>query len=184
MLNPEAAALVAGSDMPEGSLHDWWAYLVVSAAGGAMVTDDVPVVLYRQHGANAIGAPASRVRRAGAALARGPRAFMALLRAHVAALLAQPHLLSPAAAADLARIDTALRGGLLVAPRLPAPARLAPTDGDRGRVVPVMVHFGITPHAAAARAASVSSRKRRALISSRSSSLSSAASTDPWIAPI
>ncbi len=113
MLNPEAAALVAASDIPRGSLHDWWAYLVVSAAGGAVVTDDVPVVLYRQHGANAVGAPASRTRRAGAALAHGPRRFMALLRAHVAALQAQPHLLSPAAAADLARIDEALHGGVL-----------------------------------------------------------------------
>ncbi|HEX4262653.1 MAG TPA: glycosyltransferase [Acetobacteraceae bacterium] len=113
MLNPPAATLIAASAMPAGSLHDWWSYLVVSAAGGAIVADEVPVVLYRQHAANAVGAPVSRVRRAAAALRRGPRRFMALLRAHVAALRARPELLSPAAAADLARIDAALRGGVL-----------------------------------------------------------------------
>lgn len=113
MLNPPAAALVAQSEMPAGSHHDWWGYLVVSAAGGAIVADSVPVVLYRQHGANAVGAPASRGRRAKAALARGPRRFMALLRAHVAALQAQPHLLSRAAADDLARIEAALNDGML-----------------------------------------------------------------------
>lgn len=36
--------------------HDWWAYQAVTAAGGAMVYDRRPSLLYRQHGANQIGA--------------------------------------------------------------------------------------------------------------------------------
>lgn len=35
--------------------HDWWAYLVVSAFG-AVLYDDEPTILYRQHRANAVGA--------------------------------------------------------------------------------------------------------------------------------
>ena len=52
-------------------------------------------------------------RRALAALWRGPSCFMAVLRANVAALLAQPEvLLSDQARADVAAIERALQGGL------------------------------------------------------------------------
>lgn len=34
--------------------HDWWIYLVVSAFG-RVVVDDMPTVLYRQHGRNVVG---------------------------------------------------------------------------------------------------------------------------------
>lgn len=36
--------------------HDWWAYLLVTAAGGAFYFDEVPHLFYRQHEANSIGA--------------------------------------------------------------------------------------------------------------------------------
>lgn len=36
--------------------HDWFAYLVVSGAGGKVIYSDEPHVLYRQHGRNVIGA--------------------------------------------------------------------------------------------------------------------------------
>jgi hypothetical protein len=35
--------------------HDWWAYQLVSGAGGAVVYDPEPFVSYRQHGENLIG---------------------------------------------------------------------------------------------------------------------------------
>ncbi|MBZ0290663.1 MAG: glycosyltransferase family 2 protein [Anaerolineae bacterium] len=35
--------------------HDWWTYLLVSGAGGKIVYDHQPSLLYRQHAANAIG---------------------------------------------------------------------------------------------------------------------------------
>jgi hypothetical protein len=112
VLNPAAARLVAGSHPPAATLHDWWSYLVVSANGGRLVADDTPTVLYRQHGGNAVGAPASMRRRAVAALRRGPSVFMNVLRCHVAALRDHPDLLSPDAAAALDVVEAGLQGGL------------------------------------------------------------------------
>jgi glycosyltransferase involved in cell wall biosynthesis len=46
--------------------HDWWAYLVVSGAGGRVVYDREPTLGYRQHAENIIGSNAglaARVRR-------------------------------------------------------------------------------------------------------------------------
>ena len=112
VLNRAAAQLVAESHPPPATLHDWWSYLVVSATGGRLVADATPTVLYRQHGGNAVGAPASKRRRAFAALRRGPGAFMNVLRGHVAALRDHPHLLSPDAAAALDLVEAGLQGGL------------------------------------------------------------------------
>jgi glycosyltransferase involved in cell wall biosynthesis len=111
MLNRAAARLVAMSRPSTGTLHDWWAYLLVTAAGGRLIQDDEPVVLYRQHALNLVGAPASRPSRAIAALRRGPALFMTVLREHIAALLAQPELLSARARAELSVLDRALRCG-------------------------------------------------------------------------
>lgn len=112
VLNQAAARLVAGSRPPPATLHDWWSYLVVSAHGGRVVADATPTVLYRQHGGNAVGAPASMRRRFFEALRRGPGAFMAVLRGHVAALRAQPDLLTPDAAAALDVVQAGLQGGV------------------------------------------------------------------------
>ena len=35
--------------------HDWWAYQLVSGAGGTVIYDPAPMVGYRQHGRNLIG---------------------------------------------------------------------------------------------------------------------------------
>ncbi len=111
MLNGPAARLVAASRPSTGTLHDWWAYLLVTAAGGRLIQDDEPVVLYRQHAQNLVGAPASMARRAIAALRRGPALFMTVLREHITALLAQPELISERARTELAALDHALRSG-------------------------------------------------------------------------
>jgi len=63
MMNWPATALVAASAAPQGTLHDWWSYLLVSAAGGRIVVDDSVVALYRQHGANVVGMHSSQVPR-------------------------------------------------------------------------------------------------------------------------
>jgi len=112
MLNRAASRLVAASRPATATLHDWWCYLLVSAAGGQMVQDSEPVVLYRQHRRNVVGAPTSMGRRALAALWRGPSCFMEIMRANVAALLAHPELLTEKARADAAAIERALQGGL------------------------------------------------------------------------
>ena len=118
MLNPPAVRLIAASRAPDITLHDWWAYLMVTAAGGRVLIDDTPTVLYRQHKGNAVGVPVSAWKRAAAALRRGPGMFMTTFRQHTAALQGQPALLSPEARAALALISAGLAGGL--APRLAA----------------------------------------------------------------
>ncbi len=110
MLNRPASLLLAASRPSTGTLHDWWAYLLITASGGRLIQDEEPVVLYRQHARNLVGAPASMAWRAIAALRRGPVVFMTVLREHIAALLAQPELISERARAELATLDQALRG--------------------------------------------------------------------------
>ena len=65
-----------------------------------------------------MGAPTSVLRRAHLALRRGSGAFMALFRAHLAALAAHRPALTPAARDGVARLQAALAGGF--APRLRA----------------------------------------------------------------
>jgi glycosyltransferase involved in cell wall biosynthesis len=112
MLNRAAASLVAASRPAHATWHDWWSYLLVTGAGGRLLQDREPVILYRQHGRNLVGASTSTPRRAIAAIRRGPGAFMAVLRQHVAALSAQPDLLTVQARAEVATLDAALHGGL------------------------------------------------------------------------
>ncbi len=112
LLNRRVAALVAVSVVPEATLHDWWSYLLVSAAGGRILIDDAVVALYRQYGDNFVGIHSSQMRRAIAALRRGPSVFMDVLRQHVAALLAQLELICHANYAVLQQMQCALQGGL------------------------------------------------------------------------
>ncbi len=88
MLNPPAAALIGRAIPPRGSVHDWWAYIAVSSAGGTIIVDQEKVLLYRQHGGNTVGV-SSFVGRLRNALQRGMGAFVTLLRAHVRSLLDQ-----------------------------------------------------------------------------------------------
>ena len=65
MLNPPAVKLLRGAAARIGEVfaHDWLAYALVSGAGGQVVYDARPALLYRQHRANAIGAGESFVKR-------------------------------------------------------------------------------------------------------------------------
>lgn len=58
VLNPAALRLVQTADLVAGEIvmHDWWIYQVVSGAGGTVVYDPAPWVMYRQHGGNVVGA--------------------------------------------------------------------------------------------------------------------------------
>ena len=112
MLNADAASLLAEAHAPASeTLHDWWAYVLVSACGGAVVADATPTVLYRQHARNAVGVPLSPLRRGWAALRRGPNVFMRTFRAHMDALDGQEALLSPAAREALRVISAGLHDG-------------------------------------------------------------------------
>lgn len=111
MLNRAGAQLALSVAPPAGTFHDWWCYLLVSAAGGLVLEDPAPVLLYRQHSKNHIGFDTSATRRAVRALARGPKPFMSLLRAHVAALQSAPEIMSESARAAVSVISRGLLGG-------------------------------------------------------------------------
>jgi glycosyltransferase involved in cell wall biosynthesis len=61
VLNAAAATLLQDADVTLRAagagyvLHDWWAYILVAAAGGTLIFDATPSVLYRQHDGNLIG---------------------------------------------------------------------------------------------------------------------------------
>ncbi|MFH1021260.1 MAG: glycosyltransferase family 2 protein [Pseudomonadota bacterium] len=57
VFNPAACALLqeAGGQV-DVFAHDWWAYLLVTGCGGKIFYDSRPMVRYRQHGMNLMGA--------------------------------------------------------------------------------------------------------------------------------
>ncbi|MGR3375009.1 MAG: glycosyltransferase [Pseudooceanicola nanhaiensis] len=71
VLNAAALELVRAAGPVATRHHDWWLYQLVSGAGGIVHIDPEPVLLYRQHGANVMGAH----RGTGAKLARMAKLF-------------------------------------------------------------------------------------------------------------
>jgi len=56
VLNRAGLAVLAEASRRTGFVsHDWWAYLIVSGAGGRVHYDPVPRVRYRQHEGNLVG---------------------------------------------------------------------------------------------------------------------------------
>jgi hypothetical protein len=113
MLNRTAADLILASNPPQTVWHDWWCYVVVSAAGGRIIADPHATVLYRQHTNNLIGEPNSWWQRGISALCRGPAPFMRLLRQQVSALLAKSDLFPEETLRQLDMISNGLNGGPL-----------------------------------------------------------------------
>ncbi|OYV37525.1 MAG: glycosyl transferase [Acidocella sp. 20-61-6] len=111
VMNAAAAALVARMGQPEGTMHDWWSYITVSACGGAIIFDERPTVFYRLHKGNLIGRAQRLPARALAALRRGPGIFMTMLRRHAETLAGQAGLLTPQARRELKIIRRALNRG-------------------------------------------------------------------------
>jgi hypothetical protein len=113
MMNRAAARLIDGSPVPEGTWHDWWAYLVVAANGGTIIASDTPDILYRQHGDNLVGEPLSFWRRILAAARRGRGPFMTLFWRQIAALHGGPRPLPEKTLETLAIIGRTGQGGYL-----------------------------------------------------------------------
>ncbi|MGR3482041.1 MAG: glycosyltransferase, partial [Salipiger marinus] len=90
-----ALARAAARDPAEVVVHDWWVYQLLTGAGARVIYDAQPVLLYRQHRGNLIGAN------------RGPLASLRRLRhlftgtfqrwneINLAALAASAHHLTP-----------------------------------------------------------------------------------------
>ena len=58
VMNPAATRLIADAAARVGDVvvHDWWVYQLVTGAGGRVIFDHQPHILYRQHAGNIIGA--------------------------------------------------------------------------------------------------------------------------------
>jgi hypothetical protein len=112
VMNAAAAALVATAGYPQGSVHDWWSYIVVAAGGGRVVFDERPQVLYRLHKHNLIGRAQPLHLRALAALRRGPMVYMTMMHRHTDMLEEQAGRMPPQARQDLRLVRAGLQGGL------------------------------------------------------------------------
>lgn len=112
MLNRAGIALARAAAAEAGRVvaHDWWLYQLISGAGGMVIYDEVPLLLYRQHGANQIGANsgfAAKMRRLRWMLRGRFRRWNAI---NLAALSASAHRLTPEnreVLADFARLQRA-----------------------------------------------------------------------------
>lgn len=120
VLNAAGAELARQMAPKVGALfaHDWWLYQLISGVDGYLHHDDgPPVVLYRQHGGNQIGAGrglVAQIRRKRAVLRH---AFAERLTLNAAAMEAARDVLTPE--------NAALFDGFETARRLPVGARLA-----------------------------------------------------------
>lgn len=90
--------------------HDWWIYQIITGAGGVVLYDRTPMVLYRQHGGNLIGANDTIF----ASLSRIARLFRGHYRdwnaGNAEALDAARHWLEPEARAVLDEFERARNG--------------------------------------------------------------------------
>ncbi|MEL7151537.1 MAG: glycosyltransferase family 2 protein [Pseudomonadota bacterium] len=93
--------------------HDWWVYQIVCGAGGTLIYDTEPHVLYRQHQNNLIGSNSGWTARIARlkALLRGR--FRDWTTANCAALNRSRHWLTPDARETLFEFDAARSGPLL-----------------------------------------------------------------------
>jgi hypothetical protein len=61
VLNRKAIDLLCQQTLPNHVyVHDWWCYLVISCFG-KIIFDDNPLIKYRQHGGNVIGAATNHI---------------------------------------------------------------------------------------------------------------------------
>lgn len=77
--------------------HDWWAYQLISGAGGTVIYDAEPGVLYRQHAGNRIGANSGAIARARRLRQLSAGQFRDWNHANATALAEASHWLTPEA---------------------------------------------------------------------------------------
>ena len=95
VLNRAAHKLLRNAGPVRVASHDWWTYLLISAAGGAVLYDPVPSLAYRQHGNNQIGANQGFSARVKRLKMVGAGQFKTWLDWHTAALGGNRSLLTP-----------------------------------------------------------------------------------------
>lgn len=113
MLNRAALDLVraASREVAKLVVHDWWIYQIVTGAGGRVIFDPRPALLYRQHGGNLIGANtgiAARLRRVRLMLSGRFRRWNTI---NLLALKASSHRLTPENRRLLAEFEACRQAG-------------------------------------------------------------------------
>lgn len=92
--------------------HDWWVYQLVSGAGGIVIYDTEPTLLYRQHGQNTIGSNNSYLASAARLKALFEGRFRRWNGANIAALYRVRHWLTPEARRTLGWFAAAREGSV------------------------------------------------------------------------
>jgi glycosyltransferase involved in cell wall biosynthesis len=87
VFNAAARRLAVEASVAGLPYHDWWLYLIISGAGGSVIYDPEPQVLYRQHGSNLIGNNAGMLSRS--------RRLMRLLYGNYPLWTCRENLLAP-----------------------------------------------------------------------------------------
>jgi len=105
-------AAAAAGEASDPVAHDWWLYQLITACGGRILREDQPVLFYRQHADNLIGANLSM----GASLSRilallGGR-FRAWNSTNLKALSGSRRRFTPQARQVLAHYESARSGSL------------------------------------------------------------------------
>lgn len=110
LLSPAAMALLRAAEAEASTfpVHDWWAYQLITGAGGVALYDPAPSVSYRQHGGNAIGAGQGLMALARRAAGLLGGAYGDRLRLATAALAASNLRLTEANRSTLRQFETAL----------------------------------------------------------------------------
>lgn len=113
MLNPDAFRLVRDTSRSGPFVsHDWWAYIIITGAGGHFIYDREPTIHYRQHPENLVGAnngALARMRRIRNGLAGTYRGWNTV---HLRLLAQNKDRLTPENRAVLESFDKARRGNL------------------------------------------------------------------------
>lgn len=90
--------------------HDWWAYLLVSGAGGVVYYDAEPTICYRQHGANLVGSNSNWLARCYRVRMLLQRRFKHWMDLNSKSLFAVAHLLTPENKRVLEQFEQARKG--------------------------------------------------------------------------
>jgi glycosyltransferase involved in cell wall biosynthesis len=114
LLNPEGFRLTRDSSRAGQFVsHDWWAYLIITGAGGRFVYDAEATISYRQHANNLVGANtglSARLRRIRKGMAG---TFQGWNTVHINLLVKNESLLTPQSRAVLDNFRKARSGHLL-----------------------------------------------------------------------
>ncbi|EPX78537.1 glycosyltransferase [Litoreibacter arenae] len=115
MLNGPAIRLIqaAAQEVGDVVIHDWWIYQIITGCGGTVIRKDIPVLYYRQHDKNVIGANSSIRGKLHRILFVAGRQFSKWNEINIAALSASRHRFTPEARKALAYFSEARHGGLI-----------------------------------------------------------------------